>query len=154
MRSWTCAVLNLCDWVIKSFDWRLGMLVKFDCDWKISCLWDLTRFYDKMSYVILNWASEACYKFVSRGSQIAKFMGPTWGPPGSCRPQMGPMLAPWTLLSGMPWVHINLWVSDKGLCGQGHGSEYIDWVESLHVNTWQLIIISTLSPKQSGWHFV
>ena len=34
-------------------------------------------------------------------SQIAKFMGPTWGPPGSCRPQMGPMLAPWTLLSGL-----------------------------------------------------
>ena len=31
-------------------------------------------------------------------SQIARFMGPTWGPPGSCRPQMGPMLAPWTLL--------------------------------------------------------
>ena len=23
-------------------------------------------------------------------SQITKFMGPTWGPPGSCRPQMGP----------------------------------------------------------------
>ena len=23
-------------------------------------------------------------------SQIARFMGPTWGPPGSCRPQMGP----------------------------------------------------------------
>ena len=33
-------------------------------------------------------------------TQITKFMGPTWGPPGSCRPQMGPMLAPWTLLSG------------------------------------------------------
>ena len=33
-------------------------------------------------------------------AQIAKFMGPTWGPPGSCRPQVGPMLAPWTLLSG------------------------------------------------------
>ena len=32
-------------------------------------------------------------------TQIAKFMGPTWGPPGSCRPQMGPMLAPWILLS-------------------------------------------------------
>ena len=27
-----------------------------------------------------------------------KVHGPTWGPPGSCRPQMGPMLAPWTLL--------------------------------------------------------
>ena len=30
-------------------------------------------------------------------------MGPTWGPPGSCRPQMDPKLAPWTLLLG----HIN-----------------------------------------------
>ena len=28
-------------------------------------------------------------------------MGPAWGPPGSCRPQMGPMWAPWTLLSGL-----------------------------------------------------
>ena len=34
-------------------------------------------------------------------SQITKFIGPTWGPPGSRRPQMGPMLTPWTLLSGM-----------------------------------------------------
>ena len=32
-------------------------------------------------------------------AQITKFMGPSWGPPGSCRPQMGPMLTPWTLLS-------------------------------------------------------
>ena len=36
-----------------------------------------------------------------KGSQIARFMGPTWGPPGSCQPQVGPMLAPWTLLSGV-----------------------------------------------------
>ena len=27
-------------------------------------------------------------------------MGPIWGPPVSYRSQMGPMLAPWTLLSG------------------------------------------------------
>ena len=27
-------------------------------------------------------------------TQLAKPMGPTWGLPGSCRPQMGPMLAP------------------------------------------------------------
>ena len=25
-------------------------------------------------------------------TQIAKFMGPTWGPPGSCQSQVGPML--------------------------------------------------------------
>ena len=37
-------------------------------------------------------------------AQIARFMGPTWSPPGSCRPQMGPMLAPWTLLSG--WLFV------------------------------------------------
>ena len=30
-------------------------------------------------------------------TQIASFMRPTWGPPGSCRPQLGPMLAPWTV---------------------------------------------------------
>ena len=30
-------------------------------------------------------------------------MGQTCNPPGSCRPQMGSMLAPWTLLSGMYW---------------------------------------------------
>ena len=32
-------------------------------------------------------------------TQIARFMGPTWGPPGDDRTQVGPMLAPWTLLS-------------------------------------------------------
>ena len=32
-------------------------------------------------------------------TQIAKFMRPTWDPSGSCRPQAGPTLAPWTLLS-------------------------------------------------------
>ena len=34
-------------------------------------------------------------------SLIARFMGPTWGPPGADRTQVGPMLAPWTLLSGV-----------------------------------------------------
>ena len=36
-----------------------------------------------------------------RSSQMARFMGPTWGPPGSCQPQIGPILAQWTLLSGI-----------------------------------------------------
>ena len=31
---------------------------------------------------------------------IARFMGPTWGPSGADRTQVGPMLAIWTLLSG------------------------------------------------------
>ena len=33
-------------------------------------------------------------------AQIARFMRPTWGPPGAYRTQVGPMMAPWTLLSG------------------------------------------------------
>ena len=44
----------------------------------------------------------------SGNTLIARFMGPTWGPSGADRTQMGPMLAPWTLLSGQlpglfPW---------------------------------------------------
>ena len=35
-------------------------------------------------------------------SLITMFMGPTWGPTGADRTQVGPMLAPWTLLSGVP----------------------------------------------------
>ena len=38
--------------------------------------------------------------FCNKCSQIVKFMGPTWGPPGSCRPQMGPMLPHFALLWG------------------------------------------------------
>ena len=37
---------------------------------------------------------------ITKYTQMTKFMEPTWGPPGSCRPQMGPMSASWTLLSG------------------------------------------------------
>ena len=37
---------------------------------------------------------------VEMTTQVARLMGPTWGPRGSCRPQVGPMLAPWTLPSG------------------------------------------------------
>ena len=34
---------------------------------------------------------------------IARFVGSTWGPSGADRTQVGPMLAPWTLLSGNSW---------------------------------------------------
>ena len=45
---------------------------------------------------------------ILQATQITKFMGPTWGPPGSCRPQMGPILDPWTLLSGDLFSRISL----------------------------------------------
>ena len=37
----------------------------------------------------------------SDNTLIARFMGPTWGPSGADRAQIGPMLAPWTLLPGI-----------------------------------------------------
>ena len=39
--------------------------------------------------------------FIENGSLIARFKGPIWGPSGADRTQVGPMLAPWTLLSGL-----------------------------------------------------
>ena len=39
-------------------------------------------------------------------SLIARFMAPTWGPSGADSTQVGPMLAPWTLLSGIYFVLI------------------------------------------------
>ena len=38
-------------------------------------------------------------------STQSKVHGANMGPPGSCRPQMGPILAPWTLLSGYIFVN-------------------------------------------------
>ena len=46
----------------------------------------------------------------SSSALIARFMGPTWGPSGADKTHVGPMLAPWTLLSGWfckcapPWM--------------------------------------------------
>ena len=53
-----------------------------------------------VSYLAGDGSRRYWIRMTQKQSQIAKFMGPTWGPPGSSRPQMGPMLAPWTLLSG------------------------------------------------------
>ena len=45
-----------------------------------------------------------CWQIVNNLSLIAWFMGPTWGPSGADRTQVGPMLAPWTLLFGWYWL--------------------------------------------------
>ena len=44
---------------------------------------------------------------------IARFMGPIWGPSGADRTQVGPMLAPWTLLSGMSYQWRKPYCGDK-----------------------------------------
>ena len=61
-----------------------------------------------------------CITWRSILPQIARFMGPTWGPPGSCQPQMGPVLAPWTLLSGTPWNGTIVVSGIYGITGKFH----------------------------------
>ena len=53
-----------------------------------------------------------------------RFMGPTWGSSGADRTQVGPMLAPWTLLSGL-WRHdMDFWNTDP-LWGESIGDRRI-----------------------------
>ena len=45
--------------------------------------------------------SWSCWKHsTNNSSRIARFMGPTWGPSGADRTQVGPMLTPFILLAG------------------------------------------------------
>ena len=78
----------------------------------LSSITNLTNAFFKNVFIpgiYLNVYKLSAYMELVEAAQIAKFMGPTWGPPGSCRPQMGPMLAPWTLLSGSVFpIHLCL----------------------------------------------
>ena len=71
------------------------------CDFKISQLCSAAAI--KVLFVI--------------ASQIARFMRPPWGPPGSCRAQMGPMLAPcWNdmvdhVITVSDWISHKAWAS-------------------------------------------
>ena len=58
------------------------------------------------TYLLFGWKAEPRTDQKPMSSLIVRFMGPTWGSPGADRTQVGPMLAPWTLLSGI--IHIQL----------------------------------------------
>ena len=57
---------------------------------KITLSWALKQFVTRVHTLFSIYST--CH------SQRAKFMAQTWGPAGSCRPQLDPMSAPWTLL--------------------------------------------------------
>ena len=78
-----------------------------------------------------------------------KVHGADMGPPGSCQPQLGPMLTPWTLLSGMPLITAN--VSSKSGKTNGFivnssfpGSRWRPW--------WWFSIISWISQHIEARH--
>ena len=70
-------------------------------------------------------------------SLIARFMGPSWGPSGADRTQVGPMSAPWTLLSGMmlfdAWVHLG---------SPGNATSDVQWRKTLNYKLIILLIIN------------
>ena len=58
---------------------------------------------------------------------IARFMGPTWGPSWVDRTHLGPMLAPWTLLS---WIHFICQIILE-FCTK-HGSDTVVFCAEVH----------------------
>ena len=65
---------------------------------------------------------------------IARSMGPAWGPLRSCRPQVGPMWVPWTLLYGLICV-LNL--ASLVIWSE---LEQVDMVDSGNKRHWQWIL--------------
>ena len=65
-------------------------------------------------------------------SLIARLMWPTWGPPGADRSQVGPILAPWILLSSnfypLNWGNLkNIW---------SIGSHWITYISMYEKDIW------------------
>ena len=81
------------------------------------------------------------------GSQIARFMGPTWGPSGADRTQVDPTLFPWTLLSG-----VFLWVQNMIFVSQFFHyttCKIMLWMTAIHdyntrINCEQWVILQTI----------
>ena len=68
-------------------------------------------------------------------SLIARLMGPTWGPAGADRTQVGPMLATWTCYLGSP----------TQLCWRGHNLPLRQWYVRLKTHMfWGLLRILTM----------
>ena len=100
--------------------------------------------------------------FIWKHPQIARSMGPTWGPPGSCRPQMGPLLVPWTLLS----VSLIAWSCFAGNLFEGSlpvGHLYVKglYYHNHKASCWHLFLEKIISqwfternkiPCCSHWH--
>ena len=68
-------------------------------------LYDYRNHIRQHGYRVLPSRGDTVYVAYLFLSLIARFWGPTWGPPGAERTQVGHMLAPWTLISGLLMTH-------------------------------------------------
>ena len=88
----------------------------------------------------------------SEPTLIARFMRPTWGPSGADRTQVGPILAPWTLLSvnaiSSYWGHITVLYWCILFCVT-HVTTLFLSVQPLSLS----ISFNTLRARQNGHYF-
>ena len=87
-------------WWFEYFPWKNNRVERFFLLCKVT--WTINCFV--ISVFIVH---KLVYQLAAFQSLIARFMGPTWGSSGADRSQVGPMLAPWTLLSGMCWTSVS-----------------------------------------------
>ena len=125
-----------------------------------SCVWNTTSIYS-----ILYCRSVR--------SLMARFKGTAWGPSGADRTQVGPMLAPWTLPSGIDCMHISSIVLEKKnnvqtcaaflfvclwLVATGESSNELHpvlWVKIIYHSQWENICawgFNSLRLRQNWWH--
>ena len=71
-----------------------------------SASWQPVTAPDWVMYYTVRWGHHDASRsnVIYSASLIARFMGPTWGPPGADRTHVGPMWAPWKLLSGISLI--------------------------------------------------
>ena len=116
------------------------------CDTQRLSFLALTELTDKKNVAFLSIAvtTKVGYTLVYMMTLIAKCMGPTWGPSGADRTQMGPILAPRTLLSGdiNKWKHY--WLFAWGI--QRH--RWIPLIKASYVELWCFL---WSAPWINGW---
>ena len=81
--------------------WRDGVLPHCSrCMLARYCSRECQKYHWKHGHQKNCWKKGRWVSSIPTCTLIARFMRPTWGPSGADRIQVGPMLAPWTLLSG------------------------------------------------------
>ena len=114
--NWSFPQYPNVSYFLLQYEWKLLYCLGYDIKfWKRSFWWWV--WYSLQSNIMQNefnkpddnkkvvsgWQLLPTYIFLwyTVMSLTARFMGPTWGPSGADRTQVGPMLDPWTLLSGV-----------------------------------------------------
>ena len=115
---WHHPMSLMCHHVSVNFTWRKNIITPspeqnyqhFEDDiFKCSVLWKVSLYASENEFIHQNqhWARSMAPWCHEAATQKAKFLGPTWGPPGSCRPPGGPHVGPINFAFRV-WIMVNL----------------------------------------------